>query len=61
MIIEKLKTGDFNHMKQVQQLDGSVIITLTKRGDNHVYRMAVKNLYKEAEEVLWEEVTGGEE
>lgn len=55
MVLERLRTGDFNHMTQQRQLDGSVLITLTKRGDPHVYKMAVRNLYQADEEVLWEE------
>ena len=54
--IQKLKTGDFNTMNQEWQPDGSVIITLVKRGEGKVYRFQVKNLYKEDEEVLWEEI-----
>jgi hypothetical protein len=53
---EMLAKGEFNHMSQEQQSDGSVLVTLTKRGDPHVYRMWVKNLYTKDEEVLKEEV-----
>ena len=44
--------GGHNCVSQEWQEDGSVIITLSKRGDKnkHIYR--VKNLYKENEEVL---------
>lgn len=55
--IDKLKSGDFNSYNSETQPDGSVIITLTKRGEGKVYRFAVRNLYQEDEEVLWEEVT----
>lgn len=54
--IDKLKTGDFNNMSQEKQPDGSVLVTLTKRGDPHVYRFRVKDLYKPTEQVLSEEV-----
>ena len=54
--IEKLKSGDFNDMSQEEQPDGSVIITLTKRGDDRTYRFCVKDLYGKKEKVLWEEV-----
>ena len=54
--LEKLKAGDFNVMQQESQSDGSVIVTLSKRGENKTYRFTVKNLYGEAEEVLPEEV-----
>jgi len=55
-VIERLKTGDFNNMSQEEQADGSVIVTLTKRGDPLVYKMKVKNLYGKEEEVDWEKV-----
>ena len=54
--LEKLKLGDFNDMSQEQQPDGSVLVTLTKRGDPHVYRFRVKDLYGENEEVLEHQV-----
>lgn len=54
-IVEMLKTGAFNDMNQEDQPDGSVIISLTKRGDNHIYKMKIKDLYGKNEEVLWEE------
>jgi hypothetical protein len=53
---EMLANGNFNHMSQAPQPDGSVLVTLTKRGDPHVYRMWVKNLYTKDEAVLKEEV-----
>jgi len=56
---EKLGIGDFNHMSQERQPDGSVIITLSKRGEGKSYRFCVKDLYGANEEVLWEEVTEG--
>jgi len=34
-------------------------VTLTKRGDNHVYRMFVLHLYQPNERVLREEIQGG--
>lgn len=49
--LKKLYSGDFNDMLQENQADGSVIITLSKRGENMSYRFRVKNLYKENEEV----------
>ena len=54
--LEKLKSGDFNDMCQEWQPDGSVIITLSRRGENKTYRFRVKNLYKENEKVLEHEV-----
>jgi len=58
--IEKLKSGDFNDMSQEPQDDGSVIITLSKRGEGKRYRFRVKDLYGENEEVLEEEVINGQ-
>ena len=54
--MERLKTGNFNNMDQEGQLDGSVIITLSKRGEDKVYKFKVKDLYGKNEEVLSEEV-----
>ncbi|GAI79228.1 unnamed protein product, partial [marine sediment metagenome] len=42
----------FNDMNQEWQPDGSVIITLSKRGENRAYRFRVRDLYGEHEEVL---------
>jgi hypothetical protein len=53
---ERLAKGDFNHMSGVGQPDGSVLVTLTKRGDPKVYKVKVKNLYQPNEEVLEEKV-----
>jgi len=53
---KRLKEGNFNTMNQECQPDGSVIITLTKRGDPHIYRMKVKDLYGKKEKVEWEKV-----
>ena len=54
--LRKLYAGDFNDMSQEWQPDGSIIITLSKRGENKTYRFRVKNLYKENEKVLEHEV-----
>lgn len=48
--LEKLYCGDFNSMKQERQPDGSIIVTLSKRGEDKVYRFRVKDLYGEHEE-----------
>ena len=53
---EMLSKGEFNNMSQVLQLDGSLLVTLVKRGDNHIYKMWVTNLYKKDEHVIKEEV-----
>lgn len=50
--LRKLYLGDFNAMSQSWQPDGSVIITLSKRGENKTYRFKVKDLYGEHEELL---------
>ena len=54
--IDKLKTGDFNDMSQKQLPDGSIKITLVKRGEGKRYILVVKDLYQPTEEVLSEEV-----
>lgn len=53
----KLKGGEFNNMSQEGQLDGTIIITLSKRGEGKTYKFCVKDLYGQNEEVLWEEIT----
>ncbi len=55
---EWLARGEFNHMSQAVQSDGSLLVTLTKRGDPHIYRLWVVDLYKPTERVIREEVTG---
>ena len=57
---EMLAKGEFNHMSQETQPDGSLLITLTKRGDPHIYRMYVLHLYQPNERVLREETSGGD-
>jgi len=54
--LAKLYSGDFNHCSSCQQPDGSVIITLSKRGEDKTYRLKVKGLYEENEEVLEHEI-----
>lgn len=54
---ERLARGDFNTMSQERQPDGSLLVTLTKRGDPHVYRLWVRDLYTPTEQVLKEEIT----
>ncbi len=46
-------------MMQVQNPDGSVMITLTKRNDPHIYKMVVRDLYRLTELVLSETIEGG--
>jgi len=58
--LQKLLNGDFNDMNQQFFPDGSILVTLTKRGDPHVYRMRVRNLYQANQEVISEEVTDAE-
>jgi len=48
--LQKLKSGDFNYMSQEWQPDGSVIITLSKRGEHKVHRFRVRDLYGPNEE-----------
>lgn len=52
----KLYRGDFNTMHVETLPDGSQRITLTKDGEDKVYRFRVKNLYQEDEELLEDEV-----
>lgn len=54
---EMLAKGDFNYMSQERQPDGSLLVTLTKHGDPHVYKMWVRDLYKPTEIVIKEEIT----
>lgn len=54
--LKKLKAGDFNSMNQAPQPDGSVIITLSKRGENKIYRFKVRDLYGPDEKVLEHEI-----
>lgn len=49
--LRKLYSGDFNTMRQEHQPDGSVIVTLSKRGESKVYRFRVKDLYGKNEKV----------
>ena len=48
--LEKLRSGDFNYIAQEWQPDGSVIITLSKRGEDKVYKFRVKDLYGKNEQ-----------
>ena len=52
--ITKLKTGDFNNMSQEEQPDGSILITLSKRGEGKVYKFKVRDLYGPNEEIIEE-------
>jgi len=54
--LRKLYAGDFNDMNQERQPDGSVFITLSKRGEDKIYRFRVEGLYGENEQVLEHEV-----
>jgi len=54
--IEKLKSGDWNSCCQEEQADGTIIITLSKRGEGKTHRFKVKHLYQKKEKVLWEEI-----
>jgi hypothetical protein len=54
---ERLARGEFNNMSQARQPDGSLLVTLTRRGDPHTYRMWVRDLYGPKEVVLREEIT----
>jgi hypothetical protein len=49
--------GEFNYMSQVKQPDGSLLVTLTRHGDNHIYKLWVRDLYLPTELVIKEEIT----
>jgi len=53
---EMLTNGDFNNMSQSPQIDGSLLVTLTKRNDEHIYKLWVTNLYQSNENVIREEI-----
>lgn len=46
----RLKKGRFNYMSQKRLPDGTVIITLSKRGDKKLAHFRVKDLYGPNEE-----------
>jgi hypothetical protein len=50
--LDKLHKGNFNDMSQEHQSDGSIKITLSKRGEDKVYKFRVRNLYQPNEEEL---------
>jgi hypothetical protein len=50
-----LTKGDFNNMSQEKQPDGSVLVTLTKRGDPLTYKLVVFDLYQSTEKIMKEE------
>lgn len=54
--IHLVKQGKFNSLSQNWQPDGSVIITLSKRGEGKLYKLHVQALYKDTEVVLSEEL-----
>ncbi len=56
MVREMLTRGEFNAMSQARQPDGSVLVTLTRRGDPHRYILHVRNLYRPDEEIIEERV-----
>ena len=52
--IGTLRSGKFNDMSQEWQDNGTVIITLVKRGEGKVHRLHVRDLYGDKEKVLWQ-------
>ena len=54
--LDKLYLGDFNYMSQEHDAEGNTIVTLSKDGEDKVYRFKVKDLYGEHEELLEHEV-----
>ena len=53
---DKLKLGDFNHMSQEKQDDGSILVVLSSRKYPEIYRFKVRNLYQINEKVISNEV-----
>ena len=51
-ILKRIYNGDFRMMRQEQQEDGSIIVILLCHNDPKIYRIHVKDLYGENEEVL---------
>jgi len=56
-VITMLKTGNFNTKVTERINANSVLITLSKRNDKHIYKLWVKDLYQPTELVLKEEIT----
>ena len=50
--IDRLHQGKYNHMHQEGLPDGSVIIALVDRRIKTVYKLRIRNLNQENEEVL---------
>jgi len=50
--LERYHRGDFNDINQKWLPDGSVILTLHKRGQKTYHKIRVKNLYQPNEEVV---------
>ena len=50
--LERLKSGDFNDMSQERLPDGSILVTLSKRGAASPCKFRVRNLYQPGEEVV---------
>jgi len=59
--LEKLKAGECNSVVMENQPDGSLIVTVSRRGEGKRYRFQVKDLYGPDEEVLLEEVIPDEQ
>ena len=57
IVRDMLATGDFNYMSQQKMPDGSLLVILTLRGDNHIYKLWVRDLYQPTEQVIKEEIT----
>lgn len=51
-----LYSGDFNKRVDMENPDGSITITLTKRRDSEAYKFTIKDLYGKNEKVLSHEV-----
>lgn len=41
-ILDRINEGDFNHMSQKGQIDGSVVVTISKFGERQAVRARIK-------------------
>ena len=53
---EMLARGDFNHMSQQRIDKTTVLVTLTKRGDPHIYKVKISGLYTPDERAFDEQI-----
>ncbi len=56
LVRERLARGEFNNMSQAVQADGSLLVTMTRRGDPHIYKLWVRDLYQVNEVIIREAI-----